>query len=109
MVKSRVHPRIQQRFAANLAHQRVVFASNRTKCIVTLEQSIDTLKQLGCPSECDKVDSLLEVYEWALDELKETDVDAPLDAERIASVGRLLQRMSYACAARADSGRAARR
>jgi hypothetical protein len=55
--------------------------------VSTLECTINALKSADCPPGCDQINSLIEMYEWALEEFKQArDGGKPDRAKRIAEL-----------------------
>ena len=92
MIRSHVHPRIEARRATNVENQKNLLRAQRNACIAKLEDAIGALKALDDSQEREVIGLMIEVYEWALVELKTLDGNRSTDFQRFASIGKLLKR-----------------
>ena len=94
MKKSDAHPRIRSRRRAIATEKIREFAQDRKRCIVALDTAVRALSELRCETRCDQVKTLIENYEWAIEELQTTGDERRADARQVFSIERLFKRLS---------------
>lgn len=93
MKKSGAHPRIRSRRKAIATEKLRELAQDRQRCVVALETAVKSLSELRFETRCDHVKTLIEYYEWAIEELQ-TTVDGPrVDDAQVISIARPPKRL----------------
>lgn len=93
MNKSGAHPRIRSRRKTIAAGKLRELEQDRQRCVVALEIAVKSLSELRFETRCDHVKTLIEYYEWAIDELGTTVDDTRAGESHVISITRPPKRL----------------